>query len=81
MYYTKDGRPSLTPQTEEDRFDVWVKKISDRRLITTYEYKNGRRIKVQRGVGPGIDEPTEEELQAVYGKPCRYRRAALANRA
>ena len=79
MYYTDDGRPSLTPQTEKDRFNLWVKKVSDWRLITTYEYKNGRRVKVQRAVGTGIDKPTEEELKAVYGKPCRYRRAALAS--
>ena len=28
-----------------------------------------------------IPEPTDEELDDVYAKPCRYRRAALASRA
>jgi len=81
MYYTTDGRPTLYPQTEQDRFNMWVQKVSDWRLVTKIEYKNGHPFRVQRVVGTGIDEPTEEELKAVYAKPCRYRRAALASRA
>lgn len=32
-----------------------------------------------KGVGPGIDEPTAEELNRVLTAPCKYRRAALAS--
>lgn len=73
IYYTKDGKPTFVPQTDEDRFNIWVEKISDWRLITT---KQGVKV-----VGSGIAEPNEAELAWVYGKPCHYRRAARASRA
>ena len=81
MYYTKDGLPTLYPQTEPDRFKQWVQKVSDWAVITKVEYRNGRPFRVERVIGTGIDVPTEEELEAVYATPCRYRRAALAGRA
>lgn len=28
IYYTKEGKPTLYPQTEEDRFAIWTKKIN-----------------------------------------------------
>jgi hypothetical protein len=31
MYYTADGKPTLRPQTHEDRFAMWVQQLSDRR--------------------------------------------------
>ena len=31
MYYTPNGKPTLRPQTHEDRFAVWVKQLSARR--------------------------------------------------
>ena len=34
----------------------------------------------RKGVGPGIDEPTQQELDAVLSAPCRYRRATRAAR-
>jgi|LauGreDrversion4_2_1035121.scaffolds.fasta_scaffold174288_2 hypothetical protein len=44
MYYTKDGIPTLYPQTEEDRFAMWVTKLSDPRtgipLPTSKELKS-----------------------------------------
>jgi hypothetical protein len=61
MYYTKDGKPTLYPQTEKDRFAAFIRKLRDRRQ--------------------GISEPTEEELEQIYGKRCRYWRAARASRA
>lgn len=91
-YYTKRGEPSYVPQTEEDRFAVWVQKVSDWRLVTIKEVikdKSGKPVRNRLGqilykevtkvVGTGIDEPTEEELNAVLTKPCRYRRAARAS--
>jgi hypothetical protein len=73
MYYTKQGKPALLPQTEEDRFAVWVEKISDWRLKAV---RGGDKV-----VGTGIAEPTPEELAHVYAAPCRYRRAARAGNA
>ena len=29
MYYTKDGKRSLYPQTHEDRYRQWLQKISN----------------------------------------------------
>lgn len=73
MYYTKQGKPALLPQTEGDRFAVWVQKISDWRLVTVKG--------VKKSAGTGIAEPTPEELAHVYAAPCRYRRAARAGNA
>ena len=56
--------------TDSDRYGKTF--VRRRKVFSHYETK---------GVGPGIDEPTEEELAAVYAKPCRYRRAARASRA
>lgn len=69
IYYTKDGLPSFYPQTEEDRFGLWVKRVSDWR---PYNGKNR---------GTGIAEPTVEEITAIRSRRCRYRRAARASRA
>lgn len=93
IYYTKKGEPTFVPQTEEDRFAVWVQKISEYKLVTTNEWvkdkwgkpvrdKFGRLVckKVEKVVGTGIAEPTAAELAQVYAKPCRYRRAARASR-
>lgn len=33
----------------------------------------------RKGAGPGIDEPTEAELNAAVSAPCRYRRTACAS--
>jgi hypothetical protein len=30
MYYTKEGKPTLYPQTEADRFAVWVQNVRAR---------------------------------------------------
>jgi hypothetical protein len=57
---------------EQKRFAKWVKRISDYRLVRTPE---GLKV-----VGEGIDDLSEEELDAVYAKPCKYRRAARASR-
>jgi hypothetical protein len=73
MYYTKEGVPSLYPQSDQDRFAVWVKKISDWKLVPI---RGGH-----KSVGTGIAEPTPEELARVYVAPCRYRRAARAQNA
>lgn len=94
IYYTKKGEPSFVPQTEEDRFSIWVQKISEYKLITTNEVVKDRRgkpvrnefgrlvyKKVEKAVGTGIAEPTAAELAQVHAKPCRYRRAARASRA
>ena len=54
---------------ERDRYG----KIRSRRRKVFSHYQS-------KGVGLGIDEPTQEELDAVYAKPCRYRRAARASR-
>jgi hypothetical protein len=94
MYYTKDGEPSYVPQTDEQRFAVWVQKVSDWRLVVVKEVVKNRFGKpcrnrlgqvlykeVEKVVGTGIAEPTEEELARACAKPCRYRRAARASRA
>lgn len=94
MYYTKDGKPTFVPQTDEDRFAVWVEKVSDWKLVKIRERvkdKFGKPVfdacerplykKVEKVVGTGIAEPTAQELAAVYAKPCRYRKAACASRA
>ena len=94
MYYTKDGKPSLTPQTDEDRFGIWLKKVSDCRLVKVHERVKdkfgkpardvyGRPIykEIEKVIGTGIAEPTASELAQVYAKPCRYWRAARASRA
>jgi hypothetical protein len=94
MYYTKDGKPTFVPQTDEDRFAVWVEKVSDWKLVKVRERVKdrfgkpafdawGRPIykEVEKIVGTGIAKPTAKELAAVYAKPCRYRRAARASRA
>ena len=73
MYYTKHGKVSLTPQTEQDRFAVWLQKVSDWRLKSV--------MGVNKAVGTGIAEPTPEELARVFAAPCRYRRAARARNA
>lgn len=92
IYYTKNGRPSFVPQTEEDHFAVWVKKVSDWRRVGAVAAKDRFGVIVRddldrivyevpgRTVGTGIAEPTAAELAQVYAKPCRYRRAALASR-
>ena len=93
MYYTRDGKPTFVPQTDEDRFAIWVKKVSDWKLVKVRERVKdrfgvpasdlcGRPIykEVEKIVGTGIAQPTAEELAAVYAKPCRYRRAARASR-
>jgi len=67
IYYTKDGSRSFYPQTEDDRFITWVKKVSDWKLITP-----------TKSVGTGIAEPTEAELVEACTRPCSYRRAAHA---
>ena len=94
IYYTKKGEPTFVPQTEEDRFGVWVEKISDWKLVVTKEVvkdKWGKPVRdnfgrfvykeVEKVVGTGIAEPTAAELAQVYAKPCRYRRAARASHA
>ena len=86
IYYTKDGQPTFVPQTDEDRFNIWVEKISDWRVVTVnkaVKNKFGRLvyIGVEKVVGSGIAEPTAAELARVYAKPCRYKRAARASRA
>lgn len=94
MYYTKDGKPTFVPQTDEDRFAVWVEKVSDWKLVKVRERVKDRFGKpafdvygrplykeIEKVVGTGIAEPTAKELAAVYAKPCRYRRAARASRA
>jgi hypothetical protein len=73
MYYTKQGKVALTPQTEQDRFAVWLQKVSDWRLKPV---RGGDKV-----VGTGIAEPTPEELARVFAAPCRYRRAARARNA
>lgn len=93
-YYTKRGEPSYVPQTEEERFAVWVQKVSDWRLVVVKEAVKDRFGKpvrnrlgqiiykeVTKVVGTGIAEPTQEELDTACTKPCRYRRAARASRA
>jgi len=92
IYYTKDGLPTFVPQTDEDRFAVWVEKVSDWKVVVTKELvkdKWGRPIrdsfgrfvykKVEKVVGTGIADPTTTELAQVYAKPCRFRRAARAS--
>ena len=93
IYYTKKGMPTFVPQTDEDRFAVWVEKISDWRRVGAVAVKDefGRLLRDDFGnivytnpgktVGTGIAEPTAAELAHVYAKPCRYRRAARASRA
>jgi hypothetical protein len=86
IYYTKDGQPTFVPQTDEDRFNIWVEKISDWRVVTVnkaVKNKFGRLvyIEVEKVVGSGTAEPTAAELARVYAKPCRYKRAARASRA
>ena len=94
IYYTKNGQPTFVPQTDEDRFAVWVEKVSDWKLVVTKEPVKDRwgkpvrdnfgRIvykEVEKVVGTGIAEPTTAELAQVYAKPCTYRRAARASRA
>ena len=94
IYYTKKGVPTFVPQTEKDRFGVWVEKISDWKLVVTKEVvkdKWGKPVRdnfgrfvykeVEKVVGTGIAEPTAAELAQVYAKPCRYRRAARASHA
>ena len=94
IYYTKKGEPTFVPQTEEDRFGVWVEKISDWKLVVTKEVvkdKWGKPVRdnfgrfvykeVEKVVGTGIAEPTAAELAQVYAKPCRYRRAARTSHA
>jgi hypothetical protein len=73
MYYTKQGKPTLRPQTEQDRYQVWLRQLSDWRLVTVKG--------VDKGIGTGIAEPTPAELARVYAKPCRYWRAARAQSA
>lgn len=92
IYYTKKGEPTFVPQTEEDRFGVWVENISDWKLVVTKEAvkdKWGKPVRdnfgrfvykeVEKVVGTGIAEPIAAELAQVYAKPCRYRRAARAS--
>jgi hypothetical protein len=94
MYYTKDGKPAFVPQTEEQRFAVWVKTMRDWKLIKVRERVKDRYGKpvvnkfgqpvyreVEKVAGTGIANPTKEELAAVYAKPCRYWRAARAQSA
>lgn len=94
IYYTKKGMPTFVPQTDEDRFGIWVEKISDYRLVVTKELVKdkwgkplrdnfGRIVykKIEKVVGTGIAKPTADELAQVYAKPCRYRRAARASHA
>lgn len=92
MYYTSKGQPSFVPQTEEDRFAVWIETMSDWKLVVVKEAVKdrwGKPVKdrlgrvvykeVEKVVGTGIAEPTADELAKVYAKPCRYRRAARAS--
>lgn len=94
IYYTKKGEPTFVPQTDEDRFAVWVEKVSDWKLVSTKEQvkdKWGKPVRdsfdrivyreVEKVVGTGIAEPTAAELAQVYVKPCKYRRAARASHA
>lgn len=93
IYYTKKGEPTFVPQTDEDRFAVWVEKVSDWRRVGAIPAKDkfgvivrddlGRIVYKDPGriVGTGIAEPTAAELAQVYAKPCKYRRAARASRA
>lgn len=93
IYYTKKGEPTFVPQTDEDRFAVWIEKISDWRRVGAVAVKDefgvflrddfGNIVYANPGktVGTGIAEPTDAELAHVYAKPCRYRRAARASRA
>lgn len=94
IYYTKKGEPTFVPQTDEDRFAVWVEKVSDWKLVITKEQvkdKWGKPVRdsfgrivykeVEKVVGTGIAEPTAAELARVYAKPCKYRRAARASHA
>jgi hypothetical protein len=94
MYYTKNGKLTFVPQTDEQRLAVWVETMSDWKLIKVREPVKDRRGKlvvdkfgrplfreVEKVVGTGIAKPTKEELDAVYAKPCRYRRAARAQSA
>lgn len=94
IYYTKKGEPTFVPQTDEDRFAVWVEKVSDWKLVITKEQvkdKWGKPVRdsfgrivykeVEKVVGTGIAEPTAAELAQVYAKPCKYRRAARASHA
>lgn len=93
IYYTKKGEPTFVPQTEEDRFGVWIEKVSDWRLVGAVPAKDkyGRCVydeldrivyaKPGKVVGTGIAEPTAAELAQVYAKPCKYRRAARASHA
>lgn len=37
IYYTKKGEPTFVPQTDEDRFAVWVEKVSDWKLVVVKE--------------------------------------------
>jgi hypothetical protein len=75
MYYTKDGHPTFQPQTDEERFRTWVRMISDWKLIMTTKYVGTKVIHVQKAVGTGIAEPTEDELNQAITRPCSYRRA------
>ena len=93
IYYTKKGEPTFVPQTDEDRFGVWVEKISDWRRVGAVAVKDkfGRLLRDDFGnivyanpgkiMGTGIAEPTDAELAHVYAKPCRYWRAARASHA
>ena len=56
--------------TDSDRYGRTF--IRRRKVFSHYEVK---------GSGPGIPEPTDEELEQAYKRPCRYRRAARASRA
>lgn len=72
IYYTKDGLPTFVPQTDEDRFAVWVEKVSDWKLVVVKEpvrqvVKDLRDRPIRDKFGQTIYRTVYKEVEKVVG--------------
>lgn len=72
IYYTKKGEPTFVPQTDEDRFAVWVEKVSDWKLVVVKEpvrqvVKDLRDRPIRDKFGQIIYRTVYKEVEKVVG--------------